>query len=204
MPTERFYKLPKVKRDVIREAAIEEFNRVPFEKASINKIVKTAEISRGSFYTYFEDKRDLLAYIFEEADERLLQTWLQCAKECGGNLWKTAELFLEENMVQTERRFFKIVKNIIVLEDSQNMVTGMLYCKQKEMKDSRLDVIIASADLTGFRSNAREEFKLLLFMIGASIAESIGRYCWQPEEKENIIKDFRKTLNILQHGIYKN
>ena len=34
MPTERFYRLPEAKKQVIRQAAIKEFARVPFEKAS--------------------------------------------------------------------------------------------------------------------------------------------------------------------------
>ena len=51
MPTERFYRLPEAKKQVIRQAAIKEFVRVPFEKASINQIIQNADISRGSFYT---------------------------------------------------------------------------------------------------------------------------------------------------------
>ena len=49
MPTERFYRLPEAKKQVIRQAAIKEFARVPFEKASINQIIQNADISRGSF-----------------------------------------------------------------------------------------------------------------------------------------------------------
>ena len=36
MPTERFYRLPEMKRKIIREAAVKEFARVPYEKVSIN------------------------------------------------------------------------------------------------------------------------------------------------------------------------
>ena len=50
MPTERFYRLPEVKRQAIREAALKEFARVPFEKVSINQIIRNADISRGSFF----------------------------------------------------------------------------------------------------------------------------------------------------------
>ena len=66
MPTDRFARLPAEKKEIIRMAAISEFIRVPFEKVSINKIVQNADISRGSFYTYFEDKRDLLQYVFSD------------------------------------------------------------------------------------------------------------------------------------------
>lgn len=70
MATERFMKLSQDKKDRILNAAREEFARVPFEDASINQIIKAAGISRGSFYTYFEDKRDLLQYIFQDMNER--------------------------------------------------------------------------------------------------------------------------------------
>ena len=70
MPTERFYRLPEEKKRIIRDAAFKEFARVPIDKVSINQIIKEADISRGSFYTYFEDKWDLLGYIFEESQDR--------------------------------------------------------------------------------------------------------------------------------------
>ena len=70
MPTERFYRLSDEKKMAIRDAAMQEFTRVPFEKASINQIIQNAEISRGSFYTYFEGKRDVLSFIFQDMEER--------------------------------------------------------------------------------------------------------------------------------------
>ena len=73
MPTERFYRLPEAKKQVIRQAAIKEFARVPFEKASINQIIQNADISRGSFYTYFEDKQDVVRYIFEDNARQMLR-----------------------------------------------------------------------------------------------------------------------------------
>ena len=63
MPTQRFLNLKESKKNAILEAAAHEFARVPYSAASINQIIKEAEISRGSFYTYFEDKDDLMRYM---------------------------------------------------------------------------------------------------------------------------------------------
>ena len=63
MPTQRFLNLKESKKNAILEAAANEFARVPYSAASINQIIKEAEISRGSFYTYFEDKDDLMRYM---------------------------------------------------------------------------------------------------------------------------------------------
>lgn len=73
MPTERFLNLPQEKRERILAAAEEEFSRVPFEEVSINKIVRTAQIPRGSFYQYFEGKNDLLCYLMQDYHEMVVR-----------------------------------------------------------------------------------------------------------------------------------
>ena len=61
MPTQRFLKLKEEKKQAILEAAVHEFSRVPYSSASINQIIKGGRhIQGGSFYTYFEDKDDLM------------------------------------------------------------------------------------------------------------------------------------------------
>ena len=66
MPSERYYKLSEDKQERIMDASLDEFTREGFESASINQIIKEADISRGSFYTYFEDKHDLFRFIFDK------------------------------------------------------------------------------------------------------------------------------------------
>ena len=63
MPKETFYRLPDEKREMIMAAAEREFLENSFEAASINRIIKEAAIPRGSFYQYFEDKKDIFLYI---------------------------------------------------------------------------------------------------------------------------------------------
>ncbi len=63
MPKETFYRLPGEKRKRIMAAAEREFLENSFEAASINRIIKEVAIPRGSFYQYFEDKKDIFLYI---------------------------------------------------------------------------------------------------------------------------------------------
>ena len=63
MPKETFYRLPDEKRERIMAAAEREFLENSFKAASINRIIKEAAIPRGSFYQYFEDKKDIFLYI---------------------------------------------------------------------------------------------------------------------------------------------
>ena len=55
MPKKTFLNLSKEKQNIIIEASLKEFKTVLLKDASINKIIKDAQISRGSFYNYFDD-----------------------------------------------------------------------------------------------------------------------------------------------------
>ena len=63
MPKDTFFNLPEEKRQKIVEAAMLEFENNSFDSASINQIISVAQISKGSFYQYFEDKKDLYMHL---------------------------------------------------------------------------------------------------------------------------------------------
>lgn len=63
MPKPTFFKLPEDKRQRVLTAAIDEFASVPFEAASVNRIVRGAGIAKGSFYQYFDDLVDLYRHL---------------------------------------------------------------------------------------------------------------------------------------------
>lgn len=79
MPNQTFFNLPEEKRQIITEIAIAEFASHDYENASITKIVKQAKIAKGSFYQYFEDKKELYLYLIDLANKEKL-TFLQAAK----------------------------------------------------------------------------------------------------------------------------
>lgn len=85
MPKERFLNLPEEKKQRIIDAAVAEFSRVPFDQVSINKIIRSAEIPRGSFYQYFDDKLDLLSFILQDLGTELEHTVLQVMEETKGD-----------------------------------------------------------------------------------------------------------------------
>ncbi|KXG77465.1 TetR/AcrR family transcriptional regulator [Thermotalea metallivorans] len=73
MPKSTFFNLPEEKREKILQVAIDEFVQYSYHQASINRIVEEAEIAKGSFYQYFEDKKDLFKYIIEKSGEKKLE-----------------------------------------------------------------------------------------------------------------------------------
>jgi len=73
MPKETFHNLPEEKRDKFLAVAITEFANKPYEVASISNIVREAGIAKGSFYQYFDDKKDLYAFLVERSAEEKLK-----------------------------------------------------------------------------------------------------------------------------------
>lgn len=77
MPKDTFFNLPEEKRERIMEAAIDEFATHPFHQARVTAIVEEAGIAKGSFYQYFEDKKDLFKYLMEQIVEKKM-SYINC------------------------------------------------------------------------------------------------------------------------------
>ena len=73
MPKETFYNLLDEKRTLIEEVATKEFVEYGYDKASVNRIVKNCKIAKGSFYQYFEDKKDLFKHLLKRLAEKKLE-----------------------------------------------------------------------------------------------------------------------------------
>lgn len=89
MPSERFFKLKADKQERILEASIDEFSEVGYRDASINQIIKDADISRGSFYTYFADKQDLFGMLLSKFKDSAVNAIVGEVKKNHGDIFQT-------------------------------------------------------------------------------------------------------------------
>ena len=89
MPTKTFYNLPDYKREKLMNAIRTELSRTSVDELSINKIINTAEIPRGSFYQYFENKNDMLFYLLSDYRVTLYDCALESLQNNGGDLFQT-------------------------------------------------------------------------------------------------------------------
>lgn len=72
MVHQTFYRLPDDKKDRLLAAAHREFTILPYEKTSINRILAEANIPKGSFYQYFDDKSDLFYLCIYSVYEKII------------------------------------------------------------------------------------------------------------------------------------
>jgi AcrR family transcriptional regulator len=71
MATERFQKLPPERRLSILDAAMSEFAAAGFDRGKLENVAKSAGVTKGLLYYYFEDRDDLLAALFEHVASQL-------------------------------------------------------------------------------------------------------------------------------------
>lgn len=66
--------LPPERRRLLLETAAREFARSGYERASLNRIIRTCGMSKSSFYHYFDAKDALFDAVVTEASEALVHT----------------------------------------------------------------------------------------------------------------------------------
>ena len=86
MPSDTFFRLPEEKRSRILDAAWEEFTSVSFDQVSINRIIRAANIPRGSFYQYFDGKTELFRFLAEDMKQFALDGFLSVLRDNQGDL----------------------------------------------------------------------------------------------------------------------
>ncbi|MBS3977103.1 MAG: TetR/AcrR family transcriptional regulator [Syntrophomonadaceae bacterium] len=154
MPKDTFFNLPELKRKAVFDAAVREFSVYMFSEASINRIVKAAQIPRGSFYQYFDGKEDLFSYvitrIFTEIEE-IMQTRRRDTMDVDAlslfmeKVYATAELnkekpeYVQITLLQSRDKTH-FVRQFFELSDAQRRNVLQLFEYDKHLGIVREDV----------------------------------------------------------------
>lgn len=197
MPTDTFFGLPEEKRQKIINAARREFAEKTFDLTSIKNIAEDAEISRGSFYQYFESKEDLLEYIIKEHQNSRKKEMNKMIKKANGDIFEMCILLYDEMLAEKEmdkemKEFSKIFHNIMQSKEKQilekNTLTGEIF--EESIKTEKL------------RINSQEDMliivKILLDITFKSVIDSKREL-----NQKNARKIFLKKLEFLKNGVVK-
>jgi AcrR family transcriptional regulator len=97
MPKSTFFALPKERRDRLVREAIVEFSDRTYAEASLSQIARRAEIPKGSFYQYFDDKLDLYRWLLTDEAPRRKREFVG-ATALEGDFWARLETIIERGM----------------------------------------------------------------------------------------------------------
>lgn len=205
MPTQRFLNLPDKKREKIKRAAIHEFSKFPFFDVSINQIIKEADISRGSFYTYFEDKEDLLTYLLRDFRESCKEWFFQSLELCKGNIYQVFWYAILELIDRgREQQDFVFYRNIFLdtkLVTDTNMIGFKDFFNQNKEEQELVRSCYEKLDHTVCPVSSNEELSQLMELLLFLVAKSMAMYFVDSAEKEKILHAVKYQFKVIEEGV---
>lgn len=201
MPTLTFNNLPEEKKNIIIEASIKEFKRTLLTDASINKIIKDANISRGSFYTYFKDINDLYEYSLNNYKEKIIKIIKQAVKETNGELFETTKKSYEKilKLCTKDKQLFR---NIFLNFNYNISIRNKMYEENLENKYKIVE-LISKINKENLNIKTEEELFYIIDIIIGFIMHGLIDLFMDKEKEEKVLEKLDKQLEILKRGIYK-
>ena len=199
MPTTTFFNLSKEKQNKIMEASKKEFARVLLKDASINKIIKDAEISRGSFYTYFKDINDLYIYSLNQYKRRFQNILKQTLEITHGDLITTTYKVYEEIITSCTKEK-EIFKNIFLNINYNVSIRTRIECSSLEERYNLIE-LINKIDTKKLNIETEEELFYIIDIIIGFVIHGLIEIFLDNKNPEIIKQKIDKQLEILQKGI---
>lgn len=198
-----FYNLPYEKRKRITDAVIKEFMERPNEKVSINRIIKTAEISRGSFYQYFDDKVDLIEIItktmFEESSNKAKEI---LKLSCGDLFVMYIKMFDYFGDYSSQKQTMKIMRNIVdSFKANDDLVSE--YLKNRFNIALSNNEIYLMVDRQNLKFQDNESVKCLIEILTQVLKNAIFDVFVAGSDREEVRERLIKKIDIIKQGAVK-
>ena len=187
MPHKTFFNLPKEKQNKIIKFAKEEFANYLFEDASVNRIVKAADLSRGSFYLYFENKEDLYFYVLDLFFEERETKYEEIAKKNNKDIKKTLLDIYDYNLENNK----ELMKNIFINFNTRHAFKFIPLDKEPPNRKKLFD----------FSNYEVKDEKLVAHMLDTLLIQSISFAIFKTEMIEIIKDKFINEIDIILKGI---
>lgn len=198
-----FYNLPYEKRKRITDAVIKEFMERPNEKVSINRIIKTAEISRGSFYQYFDDKVDLIEIItktmFEESSNKAKEI---LKLSCGDLFVMYIKMFDYFGDYSSQKQTMKIMRNIVdSFKANDDLVSE--YLKNRFNMALTNNEIYTMVDRQNLKFQDNESVKCLIEILTQVLKNAFFDVFVAGSDREEVRERLIKKIDIIKQGAVK-
>ena len=201
MPSTTYYNLSKDKKERIFNAGVLEFSYHDFNDASVNTIVRIANISKGSFYQYFDDKEDFYWFIVMDIIYGQVGNYEVLLKVNKGDLFKTEEeLFNHILELFDDMKYRNLIKH--VYKTSYMEISSRLSIKANTIYLEMYDLLM-SFGFKGYNIKSKEDFLIVFNMLrniaNNTIITMISEELSLLETKEL----YSKQLEVLGIGINK-
>lgn len=200
MPSSRFFKLPDEKRSKILRAVHSELAEFPVDELSINRIIHSAGISRGSFYQYFKDKDDLLEYVFSDFRQVMTREIKASIERNQGDMFEVGMDILKKIVAmgsreENRRIFVNVFSYVKVAQSSLERVIAD--------EEALVDGFVRYIDRSKLKFTSDEEVRELMKLGLALFKDSVCRCFADIDNAPAIMETFRKRIEIIKYGAWK-
>lgn len=193
MPDERESRKER-KRQSLLAAAYGLFTEKGVAKTSVDEIVRRANVAKGTFYLYFQDKDHLLQQLVYDISARVLEEAYAWLEE------RRTPDFVENVLLMLDYiiEYFKRNKLVLRLVE-RNFSWPMVARQMSERSDPLWDRLMSDLERSPQASRYSEEE---LFRIVFVIVEMVGSVCYSSiiEGKPDTIDNMKPVL----YGIVRN
>ena len=202
MPTNTFLNLSEEKQKKIIDAANKEFERVPIEQVSIKNIVETAEIARGSFYQYFEDKDDLFEYVINLKMGDMEKNMKKIIEKEDGNIINVFtslyDHLIKMGRIKKNNKFFRQIFGNIRASD--NFMLIRKETMNEKLNQNLYELYEKNKEILNVKNE--QEYKLIIEILSAVTRRRVVASLKYKDLAE-ARKDYLKEIDFIKNGVLK-
>ena len=128
MPRPRFAKLDADKQQAILSAAMGEFATHGYERASFNRIIDQAGVSKGAMYYYFDDKEDLFNTVVRQVMDQALGEFTELPPaDTPEQFWSGVERFMTQALgfMHDNPQLAGLLKSVLGLQAAGSRIAAV-------------------------------------------------------------------------------
>ena len=200
MPYPTFFHLPADKYKRVMDAVWQEFTTYSYMDVSINRIVQSAAISRGSFYQYFSGKADLFSYVLHTIFEAAKSMFLAQLTVHNNDLF-FAILGMYDTILWTNGRSRspeqQRIRTLIQLNSELDMSQFTIELNCDSIARNLQDLLEPS----GYHLETTQECFALLHMLAAITTTSLADTMRHPQNEEKNHAILEQQLVLIRRGL---
>jgi AcrR family transcriptional regulator len=198
----RVSKKPEERRAEILDTAGNLFFTKGYENTSVEKIIKTLNLAKGTFYYYFKSKVDVLEALAEKHAEAHYEVWEKIIQRTDIDaLQKLNQVFQASSQLKAQNKEL-IISYIKAYMDEKNRLLRHKFTEHRlDKAQEKLGVIIHEGNRQDvFNTPYPNEAIVMIFRMGDSLAGEIFplllKMMENPQYKKEIIKNYEMLENF--------
>lgn len=204
MPNQTFFNLPLKKQDIVIQAAKKEFSRHPLHEASIANIIKDADIPRGSFYQYFDDKEDLYFYLLDQISEENHKRIIRLLTANNGDLFKTAiESFQVMILNHRNKEYKNFFKNTF-LNMNYKVKNTLAHNMYEENQRNQHLAIARLINTTNLNIQDDKDLQHIVEIVASVTFHNLVQLFVKGLTNDEAFEVYLKQIELLKKGLYIN